>query len=192
MKPKIITTVTLLLIMTVSGCGGPSPSEIGETALMLIIGTVILSIPIIITMSWLAGVGIARSKIVWTQFIGLVVISIGLFFHYGGHRYLDGLQILAPVSVLSVPYLLLVTSLEVVCLPVRVCRFLPILVIAPHFAASILLVLTDSEKLLRIFPLLLPIELWPFTVAILLCIIGYLILKKLNRKQQNDSGKNTS
>jgi hypothetical protein len=191
MKTKITATVTLMLLMTVSGCGGPSPREIGEAALMSSIGTVILSIPIIMLMSWLAGLGLSRFKVVWAQFVGLAVISIGLFFHYGGNVYSDGLQVTAIISIISVPYLLLATSLGVLCLPVRICRFLPTLVTALHFAASFLLVLTNSEDLLKIFPLLLPILLWPVTICILLLAIGYLIMLKWKRKQWDGAG-NTS
>lgn len=191
MKTKVIATVTLLLLMTVSGCVGPSPSEIGKAVLMSSIGTVILSIPIIMLMAWLAKLGLARSKIVWAQFVGMVFISVGLYFYNGGNFCSDDLQVIAIISIISVPYLLLVTSLAVLCIPKRVCKYLPILVITPHFAASFLLVLTNSEGLFRFFPMMLLIRLWPLTVAIFICSTGYLILKKLDRIQEDDSGKNT-
>jgi hypothetical protein len=190
-KINTIATVTLLLMLMVSGCTGPSPSDIGEGFLSLSIGTVILSIPIIMIMYWLAGLDLARSKLVWGQFVGLTIISIGLFFYYGGGSHPNDLFVTVVFSVISVPYLLLVTSLLVLCLPVRICKFLPMLVMALYFAASFLLVLTNSEELLRIFPLLLPIVLWPLTICILLYTIGYLIIIKWKRKQQEGDTKNT-
>jgi hypothetical protein len=191
MKTKVIAAATLLLMITISGCGGSSPREIGKYILISSIGMVILSIPIIMLMTWLAKLGLGRSRIVWAQFVGLTVISIGLCFYDGGDFSSDDLNVIAIIGVISIPYLLLVTSLAVIFIPKRVCKYLPILVITPHFAASCLLILTDSEGLLGIFPLMLPIRLWPLTIAILICSIGYLILKKLDRIQEDDSDKRT-
>jgi hypothetical protein len=158
------------------------------------IGTVIPSIPVIMLMTWLAKLGLGRSKILWGQFIGLIIVSIALYFHYSDVGFFDlrgFLTGIALISLLSTPYLLLVTSLAVIFIPKNVCKYLPILVITPHFAASILLMLTNSEGLLEIFPLMLPIRLWPLTIVILICSIGYLILKKLDRIQEDDSDKGT-
>jgi hypothetical protein len=194
MKTKVIATVTLLLLLTVPGCTGPSPSEIGEMFLTASIGTVIPSILVIMLMTWLAKLGLGRSKIVWGQFIGLVIVSIALNLHYSGIDYFDlrgFIGGIAFIGLFSTPYLLLVTSLAVIFIPKRVCKYLPILVITPHFAASIMLILTNSEGLLGIFPLMLPIRLWPLTIVILICSTGYLILKKLDRIQEDDNDKGT-
>lgn len=192
MKPKALAIVTLLLMMTISGCGGPSPSEIGEVALMSSIGILILSIPIIMLLAWLASLNLGRSKILWGQFVGLVLVSIGLFFRYGGNLYSDTLWVIAVIGVISVPYLLLVASLAVLFLPARVCRFLPILIMTPHFVINILLVITDSKDLLEIFPLMLPIRFWPLTIGLLLITIGSLIILKWKKRQQDNKTEDIS
>ncbi len=190
-KTKIIPAVTLFLMMLVPGCGGPSPREIGEISLALSLGIVTISIPVIMLLSWLAGTNLFRSKKVWMQFAGLAVICISLYLFYGDFGW-QGLHITAFLGLISVPYLFLVTSLAVSLLPARFLKFLPVLVLTPHFLISIMLVLTDSDNVLAVFPIMLSLQFWPLSIGITFCIIVYLIAKKIVNKRKRESDQKIS
>jgi hypothetical protein len=191
-KTKILGIVTLLLLLTVSGCGGPSASEMGEMFLFTSIGTVIFSIPIIMLLAWLGGLGLVRNLIVWAQFAGLVVVSIAFYFTYKGYNNSENIRLIILASIISIPSLFIITSLEVLCLPIRIYKYLPVMVITPYYVMSYLLVITNSDELLVIFPTLLPIFLWYVTIPFLLWVIIYLIIKKVKSTKKDKSEEKIS
>jgi hypothetical protein len=169
----ILTCLGLLLI---TGCGGPTPSEIGEIGLCTSIGIVFLSWPIIVFLTWLT----KRKNLVTDGKVGIqyllffiVSIIILIVFRFSlGHA-----SELLLVSILAVPYLLFFT-LIFLFLPHRFLSYLPLFVLTPHFVMSALLYATNLEGSECLLPILFCIAFWFFTIPVGVLLFIVLLLRR--------------
>lgn len=198
-KNIVLACLGLLLI---TGCTGPSPSEIGQIGLCSSIGIVILSWPIIVFLTWLTRrKNLATDRKAWIQYLIFFVVSgIMFWFWYGRFTELTFVSILADpyrcledfselffVSILAVPYLLFFTLIFLFLSP-RLLSYLPSFVLTPHFVISALLYATNLDGLEYLLPILFVIAFWFFTIPVgVVLFIGLLLRRR--REVPGDTSK---
>ncbi|MHC4458260.1 MAG: hypothetical protein ACYS0I_14470 [Planctomycetota bacterium] len=172
-KNIILTCLGLLLI---AGCGGPTPSEIGEIGLCLSIGIVFLSWPIIVFLAWLTKrKNLATDGKVGIQYLLFFIASIIILIIF---RFsLGDFSVLFVGPILAVPYLLFFT-LIFLFLPRRFLSYLPLFVLAPHFVMSALLYATNQESLECLLPIIFVILFWFLTIPVGVILFIVLLLRR--------------
>lgn len=165
--------MTCLGLLLITGCGGPTPSEIGEIGLCFSIGIVFLSWPIIVFLTWLTKrKNLATDGKVGIQYLLFFIVSIIIFWFCLGN-----VSELFLVSILAIPYLLFFT-LIFLFLPRRFLSYLPLFVLTPHFVMSALLYATNIEGSECLLPILFVIAFWFFTIPVGVLLFIALLLRR--------------
>jgi hypothetical protein len=186
MAKRALILLFFLCLPFMSGCGGPTPREIGEIELMISLSMVILSWPVIVLLARLAKrLNFVKNIVFSIQYAILVILCFVIIASLHIYYYDEALTIVGFGAIVSIPYLLLSTTFLLTILPRNLLLYLPSFVLIPHLAMSALLYATDSEFLLKLQPIPSTLVFWPFTtIAIVICG-GILIAQRKQDKNES-------
>jgi hypothetical protein len=174
---RLLAFLFLLGMLFIGGCGGPSPSEIGEMELIISFGIIVLSWPIVVLLTLLTKqLNLSKSGKFWIQYFVCFVVGVSLIIlNFRAVEEVIRFQIL---SILGIPYLLFATNLLLLILPKNFLVYLPSFLLIPHFVMSGLLYATDSKALLELQPILFVLELWYLTMPMAVIIFITLLVQR--------------
>jgi hypothetical protein len=167
-----------LYLLFISGCSGPSPREMALMQLEAALGMVIDSWFLIVLLTLMTKkLNLSKNLLFLMQFAFFIILYF-IIYNQTYFQFNEAIRLTTIGAVVSIPYLLVLTTGFLTILPRSLLKYLPSFVLTPFFAMCGLLFFTESETILNLQPVVLTLIYWPATIAAVIFFSIILIVQR--------------